>query len=72
MDISQHALPASVNSVVSNQQTQLDERAMNALLRKIDLRLMPLLVLLNFFSFLERINIGIKRTLIYILYISEV
>lgn len=35
-----------------NQQAELDERATNALLRKIDLRLMPLLVLLNIFSYL--------------------
>ncbi len=53
---------------MSDEQSQLNERAREALLRKIDLRLMSLLTLLNFFSFLDRINIGNKRNLIYILH----
>jgi hypothetical protein len=61
MDITQHALPSTVNLVVRNQQAELDKRAINALLRKIDLRLMPLLTLLYFFNYLARINIGNKR-----------
>jgi hypothetical protein len=61
MDITQHALPATVNPVVRNQQANLDQRATNVLLRKIDLRLMPLLTLLYFFNYLDRISIGNKR-----------
>ena len=61
MDITRHALPTTENPVVRYQQAELDERAMKALLRKIDLRLIPLLILLNFFTFLDRINIGNKR-----------
>ncbi len=48
-------------SVLRNEQIQLDKRAINALLRKIDLRLMPVLILLFFFSFLGPLNIGIKE-----------
>jgi hypothetical protein len=58
MDISLNIVPASINSVVRNQETDLDKRTRNAILRKIDLRLMPLLTLLYSFSFLDRINIG--------------
>ena len=61
MAITQDALSATVNPVVRYQQPELDKRAMNALLRKIDLRLMPLLILLYFFRSLDRINIGNKR-----------
>ena len=61
MDIAQYTLPATGNPVVRYQQAQLDKRAMNVLLRKIDLRLMPLLTLLLFFNHLDRINIGNKR-----------
>jgi hypothetical protein len=57
---------------MSDEQSQLNERAREALLRKIDLRLMSLLTLLNFFSFLDRINIGNKRNLIHILHTIRV
>jgi hypothetical protein len=67
MDTTQYTQQEPINSVTRNEQTDLDKRATKALLRKIDLRLMPLLTLLYFFSFLDRINIGIKRTSIYIL-----
>lgn len=45
-----------------NQQAELDERATNALLRKIDLRLLPLLVLLNIFSYLIELIYVIKES----------
>ena len=61
MDITQDVLPATVNPMFRNRQTELDARATNALLRKIDLRLMPLLTLLFFFSYLDRVNIGNKE-----------
>ncbi len=61
MDITQHALPTTVNPVVRNQPAKLDQRATKVLLRKIDLRLMPLLTLLYFFNYLDRISIGNKR-----------
>lgn len=59
----QIALPL-INSVESTQQNELDEHAMKSVLRKVDIRLMPLLTLLYFFSFLDRINIGIVYTLV--------
>jgi hypothetical protein len=61
MDITQHTLPATINPVMRNQQTELDERAMKALLRKIDLRLMPCLAVIFFFNYLDRNNISNKR-----------
>ena len=70
MDITQHASHGLTDSVVRNHQVQLDKRAINALLRKIDLRLMPLLILLFFFTFLDRINIG-NRKFGFNLYIFE-
>lgn len=42
----------------ANRQNELDQRVTKALLRKIDLRLMPLLTLLYFISFLDRMNIS--------------
>ena len=39
-------------------QSEVNQRTINNLIRKIDVRLMPLLTLLFFFSFLNRINIG--------------
>ena len=72
MDITQHALPMVVNLVVRNEQIELDERSMNALLRKIDLRLLPLLMLIFFFSFLGRTNIGNKGTRISALHTNNV
>jgi len=62
MHITQRASPET-NSVVRDQQVELDERATNTLLRKIDSRLIPLITLLFFFAFLNRINIGNKKIL---------
>ncbi len=61
MDIIKHALRGTVNPVVTNQQDKLDQRTIDVLLQKIDLRLMPLLILLNVFNYLIRISIGNKR-----------
>ena len=61
-------LRTSENSVTINQSREIDERSTKALLRIIDLRLMPLLTLLYIFSYLDRINIGLKRFVIYIQY----
>ncbi len=60
MDVTHHALPATVNFVMRNQQTELNERAMKAVLRKIDLRLLPCLTIVFFFSYLDRINLRNK------------
>jgi hypothetical protein len=64
VDTTQLTVSGAMNSVVTNEQAEFDKRAMNVLLRKIDLRLMPLLILLFLFSFLDRLNIGNKRVLI--------
>jgi hypothetical protein len=61
MDIIKHALPETVNPVVTNQQDKLDQRTIDVLLQKIDLRLMPLLILLDIFNYLIRISIGNKK-----------
>ena len=61
MDITEHAPPAMVNPMMRNQQAEFNKRATNALLRKIDLHLMPLLTLLFFYSYLDRVNIGKKE-----------
>ena len=61
MDIEQDTLSTPVNSVINNQVVQLNERATKALLRKIDLRLIPLLILLSVSNFIDRINIGMKK-----------
>ena len=62
MSAEHDALLAPVNSVVHSEESELDKRAMNALIRKIDLRLIPLLILLSVINFVDRINIGIKRS----------
>jgi hypothetical protein len=61
MDIIKHALPETVSPVVTNQQDKLDQRTIDVLLQKIDLRLMPLLILLDIFNYLIRISIGNKK-----------
>lgn len=69
MDPIQHQLSTTVNPVVEHEQDELDGRAMSALLRKIDLRLMPLLTSLYFFTYLCRINIGKQRILTIIMHV---
>lgn len=59
--------PGTINTVMRKKQADLDERATNALLRKIDLRLMPLLTILFFCSYLDRVNIGNKRISIWMM-----
>ena len=58
MEIPETTLPQTTNPVVGNQQTGLDELAMSALLRKIDLRLLPCLTIIYFFNYLGRVNTG--------------
>jgi hypothetical protein len=47
-----------INSPAERISEKVYEKAMRALIRKLDLRLIPLLTLLELFSFLNRINIG--------------
>ena len=49
-----------IDSVERTHQNELNEHAIKSVIRKVDLRLIPLLTLLYFFSFLDRINIGIS------------
>lgn len=72
MDITDDVLPITVNRETRNEQTEMDKRVMSVLLRKIDLRLMPLLTLIFYFNYLDRINIGSKRTTIQIVEIKDV
>ncbi|EAW08833.1 putative MFS transporter [Aspergillus clavatus NRRL 1] len=54
------SLPTGISEDVSEDST-LDEKAERALLRKIDLYILPFVVLLYLFSFLDRVNIGNAR-----------
>jgi Zn-finger domain-containing protein len=52
--------PARINESVSEDST-LDEKRERLLIRKIDYHILPLVVLLYLFSFLDRVNIGNAR-----------
>ena len=62
MNVRQHPLSEIETSIPTIEQTELNERAIKAILRKIDLRLMPLLTLLYFFNLLDRLSISKIRT----------
>ncbi len=68
MDEQLHAPPALINVAAEKEEIPHYETAEKALLRKIDLRLIPWLTLLYFVNYLVRMNIGIKRNQIYILH----
>ena len=71
MDTTQYTKEeVAAGSVVRNEQVELDKRAMNVLLHKINLRLMPLLLVLFFLSFLDLLNIGNEIISVKIVYIS--
>lgn len=62
MDVRQHTLSEIETFIPITEQTEIDERAIRAIMRKIDLQLIPLLTSLYFFSYLDRLNMSKIRT----------